>query len=127
MFSPKLLLACCLTLALFLDQYSVSAAPRRSARQEEPDFEEGDAEGIPPETSSAGRGFLQRILNVIRGVLTGGKAFLSGQTQRIIEYVTTILSNVMGGPRGSLKTRTSEAERELQKVAHETERYVRQR
>lgn len=106
---------------------SVSGAPqsnnRRLARQEEPDFEEADAEGIP-ETSAAGQGFLSRIINIIKGVLSGGKAFLSGQTQRIIDYVTTILSNVMGGPRGNLKARTNEAERELSKVARETERYV---
>ena len=76
------------------------------------------------ETTAQGQGFLNRIISVIRGVLTGGRAFLTGQTQRIIEYITTILGHLTSATNGNLRSRRDEVERELMKVAKDTERYT---
>ena len=93
---------------------------RVSRQAEDPDVEEIPTDVTPQ--GGRGGGFIQRVLGIIRGLLNGGRAFLSGSTQRIIEYVTSILGNLVGGTSGNLRMRTTEAERELAKVAKQTER-----
>lgn len=96
------------------------ARPSMRANQEvDPDSETQDS-------SPQAQGFLQRIMGIIRGILNSGRAFLSGKSQRVIEYVTTILGNLAGGNMsGNLRSRNIDnAEKELMKVAKETERYT---